>query len=52
MLILTILLVGHSYFTFVYKALSGMVTGYVPEEEALIEHPSGWRKRKENKIEE
>jgi formate dehydrogenase subunit gamma len=39
MLILTVLLVGHLYFTFVYKALSGMVTGYVPEEEAMIEHP-------------
>ena len=39
MLILTLLLVGHLYFTFVYKALSGMTTGYVPEEEALLEHP-------------
>jgi formate dehydrogenase subunit gamma len=38
MLILTILLVGHLYFTFVYKALSGMVTGYVPTEEAKLEH--------------
>lgn len=38
MLILTILLVGHLYFTFVYGALSGMTTGYVPEEEARLEH--------------
>ena len=52
MLILTILLVGHLYFTFVYKALSGMVTGYVPEEEALIEHPKWVEEVKENKIEE
>ena len=39
MLALTLLLVGHLYFTYVYKALSGMTTGYVPEVEALIEHP-------------
>ena len=38
MIVLTVLLVGHLYFTFVYKALSGMVTGYVPEEEARLEH--------------
>lgn len=41
MLALTVLLVGHLYFTFVYKALSGMVSGYVPAEEARIEH-SKW----------
>ena len=41
MLALTLLLVGHLYFTFVYKALSGMTTGYVPELEARIEH-SKW----------
>lgn len=57
MLILTVLLVGHLYFTFVYKALSGMVTGYVPEEEALIEHPKWVEEVKEghderSKIEE
>ncbi|HAJ37117.1 MAG TPA: hypothetical protein DCL15_15665 [Chloroflexi bacterium] len=39
MLTLTVLLAGHLYFTFVYKALSAMTTGYVPKEEALIEHP-------------
>jgi len=39
MLALTVLLVGHLYFTFVYKALSAMTTGYVPKEDALIEHP-------------
>lgn len=39
MLALTLLLVGHLYFTFVYKALSGMTSGYVPELEARIEHP-------------
>lgn len=41
MLALTLLLVGHLYFTFVYKAISGMTTGYVPELEAKIEH-SKW----------
>lgn len=38
MLALTVLLVGHLYFTFVYKALSGMTTGYVSKEDAEIEH--------------
>ena len=41
MLVLTVLLVGHLYFTFVYQALPGMTTGYVPEEEARLEH-SKW----------
>jgi formate dehydrogenase subunit gamma len=41
MLILTVLLVGHLYFTYVYKALPGMTTGYIPEEEARLEH-SKW----------
>jgi formate dehydrogenase subunit gamma len=38
MLILTVLLVGHLYFTFVYDALAGMVKGYIPEEAARLEH--------------
>lgn len=38
MLILTVLLVGHLYFTFVYDALSGMLKGYIPESEARLEH--------------
>jgi formate dehydrogenase subunit gamma len=41
MFALTMLLVGHIFFTYVYKALSGMTTGYVPELEARIEH-SKW----------
>jgi formate dehydrogenase subunit gamma len=41
MVVLTLLLVGHLYFTFVYQALSGMTTGYVPETEARLEH-SKW----------
>ncbi len=38
MLVLTVLLAGHLYFTFVYKALSAMTTGYVSEEAARLEH--------------
>lgn len=38
MLVLTVLLVGHLYFTFVYDALEGMVNGYIPEEAARLEH--------------
>jgi formate dehydrogenase subunit gamma len=38
MLVLTVLLAGHLYFTFVYKALSSMVSGYVSEEDARLEH--------------
>lgn len=41
MVALTLLLVGHLYFTYVYGALSGMTTGYVPEDEARLEH-SKW----------
>ncbi|MCE7981585.1 MAG: hypothetical protein DYG89_10355 [Caldilinea sp. CFX5] len=38
MFVLTVLLVGHLYFTYVYNALSGMVSGYVAEEDARLEH--------------
>jgi cytochrome b subunit of formate dehydrogenase len=38
MLALSLLLVGHLYFTFVYKALSGMTKGYVDVDEARLEH--------------
>jgi formate dehydrogenase subunit gamma len=41
MLILTVLLVGHLYFTFVYDAISGMTKGYIPEDAARLEH-SKW----------
>ena len=41
MLVLTVLLVGHLYFTYVYGALAGMIKGYIPEEEARLEH-SKW----------
>jgi formate dehydrogenase subunit gamma len=37
-LALTLLLVGHLYFTYTYKALSGMTTGYIPESDARLEH--------------
>ena len=39
MLGLTVLLVGHLYFTFLYNGLDGMVKGYVTEEYARMEHP-------------
>jgi formate dehydrogenase subunit gamma len=35
---LTILAMGHVYFTFLYDALSAMRTGYVTEEYARLEH--------------
>ena len=38
MLAITVLLVGHIYFTFVYEALPAMRTGYVSEEYARMEH--------------
>jgi formate dehydrogenase subunit gamma len=38
MLALTLLLVGHVFFTYVYKAWSSMATGYVPEDEMRLEH--------------
>ena len=38
MFLLTILLVGHLYFTYVYKALSGMTTGYIDRQAAELEH--------------
>ncbi len=38
MLGLTVLLVGHVYFTFLYDAFSAMGTGYVTEEYARMEH--------------
>ncbi|MDJ0922960.1 MAG: cytochrome b/b6 domain-containing protein [Acidimicrobiia bacterium] len=38
MLALTLLLVGHLYFTFVYRALSGMTRGYIDADDARLEH--------------
>ncbi len=38
MLALVLLLIGHIYFTVVYKAITSMHTGYVPRTEAEIEH--------------
>lgn len=39
MFLLTLFLIGHLYFTYVYKAISGMTTGWVEEVDARIEHP-------------
>ena len=41
MLALALLLLGHIYFTYVYKAWSSMATGYVPKEDMELEH-SKW----------
>ena len=41
MLGLSVMMIGHVYFTFLYGALSGMVTGKVTEEYARMEH-SKW----------
>ena len=41
MLALALLLLGHVYFTYVYKAWSSMATGYVPKEDMELEH-SKW----------
>ena len=48
MLGLTVLMVGHLYFTFVYDALSGMLQGYVTEEYARMEHPKWLEELPEN----
>ena len=36
---LVLLLIGHVYFTVVYKAIHSMHTGYIPKSRAAIEHP-------------
>ncbi len=38
MLGLVLLLIGHIYFTVVYKAINAMHTGYVPRTDAELEH--------------
>lgn len=38
MFLITVLLIGHVYFTFVYDALPGMTSGYVTEDYARMEH--------------
>ena len=39
MLILTLFLIGHLYFTSVYKAIGGMTNGWIEEVDARLEHP-------------
>lgn len=38
MFLLTMFLIGHLYFTYVYKAISGMTSGWVERVDAEIEH--------------
>jgi formate dehydrogenase subunit gamma len=39
MTILTVLMIGHVYFTFVYGALDGMIKGTITQLYAQVEHP-------------
>ena len=48
MAILTVLLVGHVYFTFVYGAFNNMITGRISRAYAMVEHPL-WLKELEEK---
>ena len=50
MLGLTVLMIGHLYFTLVYDALSGMLRGYVTEEYAKMEHPKWVEELPENEF--
>ncbi|MBI5029957.1 MAG: cytochrome b/b6 domain-containing protein [Chloroflexi bacterium] len=50
MLGLSVLMIGHLYFTFVYDAISGMVRGYVTEEYAKMEHPKWLEELPENQF--
>lgn len=50
MLGLTVLMIGHLYFTLVYDALSGMLRGYVTEEYAKMEHPKWLEELPENEF--
>ncbi len=50
MLGLTVLMIGHMYFTFVYDALSGMLRGYVTEEYARMEHSKWLEELPENEF--
>jgi formate dehydrogenase subunit gamma len=50
MLGLTVLMIGHLYFTFVYDAISGMLRGYVTEEYAKMEHPKWLEELPENQF--
>ena len=50
MLGLTVLMIGHLYFTLVYDALSGMLRGYVTKEYAEMEHPKWVSELPENQF--
>lgn len=50
MLGLTVLLIGHIYFTFLYDAFSAMLTGFVTEEYARMEHPKWLDELPENEF--
>jgi formate dehydrogenase subunit gamma len=47
-----VLTAGHIYFTFVYGALPGMVSGYMPESAAKLEHIKWYNEVKDTHMEE
>ncbi len=50
MLGLTVLMIGHLYFTLVYDALTGMLRGYVTKEYSEMEHPKWVEEKPENQF--
>jgi len=50
MLGLTVMMIGHLYFTFLYEALNSMLTGFVTEEYAKMEHPKWLEELPENEF--
>jgi len=50
MLGLTVMMIGHLYFALVYDALSAMLTGFVTEEYAKMEHPKWLEELPENEF--
>jgi formate dehydrogenase subunit gamma len=43
-------MIGHLYFTLVYDAFSSMLTGFVTEEYAKMEHPKWLEELPENEF--
>jgi formate dehydrogenase subunit gamma len=48
MTVLTVLMIGHVYFTFVYGALDGMIKGTITHLYAQVEHPRWLRELEES----
>jgi len=52
MVILTVLMIGHMYFSFVYGAVNNMITGRISAAYAQIEHPLWVEELKQEKVKE